>query len=69
MPLRRPPCTLKHPLPTQHLEQLWLSYNNISSLNGLDKMKNLKILYVGNNKISDIKVCTLLLSVPASHPS
>lgn len=47
-----------------HLEQLWLSYNNISSLNGLDKCKALKVLYVGNNKISDIKEIHKLVSMP-----
>lgn len=40
---------------SDHLEQLWLSYNHISSLNGLEKCKNLKVLYIGNNKISDLK--------------
>merc|ERR1719238_1876300 len=32
---------------SDHLEQLWLSYNHISSLNGLEKCKNLKVLYIG----------------------
>lgn len=38
-----------------HLEQLWISYNNISSLSGLERCSKLKVLYIGNNKISDLK--------------
>ncbi|KAG8347299.1 putative Leucine rich repeat Leucine Rich repeats (2 copies) [Trypanosoma vivax] len=34
------------------LEQLWLSYNKIDKLTGLDKLKNLKVLYMSNNLIS-----------------
>jgi dynein light chain 1 len=33
------------------LEQLWLSYNKIDKLSGLDKLKNLKVLYMSNNLI------------------
>ncbi|CBH17522.1 dynein light chain, putative [Trypanosoma equiperdum] len=35
-----------------HLEQLWLSYNKIDKLTGLDKLKSLKVLYMSNNLIS-----------------
>lgn len=34
------------------LEQLWLSYNKIDKLTGLDKLKNLKILYMSNNMVN-----------------
>ena len=34
------------------LEQLWISYNRIDKLSGLDKLKSLKILYISNNQIS-----------------
>lgn len=34
------------------LEQLWISYNKIDKLSGLDKLKNLKVLYMSNNAIS-----------------
>ncbi|EPY34235.1 dynein light chain 1, axonemal [Strigomonas culicis] len=34
------------------LEQLWISYNKIDKLTGLDKLKSLKILYASNNLIS-----------------
>merc|ERR1711865_183237 len=37
------------------LEQLWISYNNISSLAGIEKLKALKVLFMSNNKISDFK--------------
>ena len=46
-----------------HLEQLWMSFNSISSLNGLEKCKVLKVLYVGNNKISDVKEIHKLANV------
>ena len=34
------------------LEQLWISYNKIDKLSGLDKLKNLKVLYMSNNQIA-----------------
>ncbi|KAL9647684.1 hypothetical protein ABK040_015173 [Willaertia magna] len=34
------------------LTQLWISYNYIASLAGIEKLKKLKVLYVGNNKIA-----------------
>lgn len=35
------------------LEELWISYNKIDKLSGLDKLKNLKILYMSNNQVSN----------------
>lgn len=46
------------------LEQLWISYNLISSLNGIEKLKTLKVLFVGNNKITDIKEIARLAELP-----
>eukprot|EP00796_Vickermania_ingenoplastis_P007449 gene7449-5247_t len=34
------------------LEQLWISYNKIDKLTGLDKLKNLRTLYMSNNLIA-----------------
>mmetsp|Transcript_30936 Transcript_30936/g.100749 ORF Transcript_30936/g.100749 Transcript_30936/m.100749 type:complete len:204 (+) Transcript_30936:76-687(+) len=34
------------------LEELWLSYNQITSLSNIDKLTKLKVLYVANNKIA-----------------
>lgn len=33
------------------LEELWISYNQIEKLNGVECCKKLKVLYVSNNKI------------------
>jgi len=33
------------------LEQLWLSYNQIASLAGVEKLVNLQVIYMSNNKI------------------
>ena len=33
------------------LEQLWVSYNQIGSLAGIEKLHNLQVLYISNNKI------------------
>merc|ERR1712216_504296 len=33
------------------LEQLWVSYNQIASLAGIEKLHNLQVLYMSNNKI------------------
>jgi dynein light chain 1 len=35
------------------LEQLWVSYNEISSLDGLQGMNKLQVLYISNNSIKD----------------
>lgn len=35
------------------LEELWISYNQISSLDGLNSCSKLQVLYMTNNKISD----------------
>lgn len=35
------------------LEQLWLSYNEISSLDGLQGMNKLEVLYMSNNSIKE----------------
>merc|ERR1711977_70352 len=50
---------------SDHLQELWLSYNNISSLAGLEKCSVLHTLYVGNNKIADVKEVQRLLTMPA----
>merc|ERR1712070_489456 len=47
-----------------HLEQLWASYNSISTLNGLDKCTKLKVLYVGNNKINSWQEIEKLKDLP-----
>merc|ERR1712054_748279 len=46
------------------LEQLWISYNQIASLAGIEKLKCLKSLYVGNNKIADVKEVQRLSELP-----
>merc|ERR1719353_2840103 len=33
------------------LEQLWISYNQIASFAGIEKLVNLQVLYASNNKI------------------
>jgi len=48
-----------------HLEQLWISYNKISSLSGLERCQKLKILYAGNNNVSDLKEVQKLQALPA----
>lgn len=39
----------------ESLEQLWISYNEISSLDGIKDCIKLKVLYISNNMIADIK--------------
>ena len=46
------------------LEQLWLSYNNLTSLAGVEKLKKLKVLYCGNNKISSWSEIDRLKDLP-----
>ncbi len=35
------------------LRELWLSYNNIEKLDGLQPCTKLQVLYIGNNKIKN----------------
>ena len=55
------------------LQQLWLSYNNISKLDGLPPLPQLKVLYLANNLIRDLKdlepVPTSVEARPASRAS
>jgi dynein light chain 1 len=37
------------------LQQLWLSYNMVSKLEGLKALPQLKVLYLANNLIRDVK--------------
>jgi len=46
------------------LEELWLSYNSISSLDGLAPCTALRVLYIGNNKISDWAEVDKLAALP-----
>ena len=46
------------------LEQLWVSYNQIGTLAGIEKLHNLQILFISNNKIADWKEVERLASLP-----
>jgi len=46
------------------LEELWLSYNNLERLNGVESCKKLKVLYASNNKIKEWAGITCLASLP-----
>lgn len=35
------------------LEELWMSYNLVEKLAGVEKLSNLRVLYLGNNKVRD----------------
>lgn len=36
---------------SESLEELWLSYNQVEKLTGLAALKNLRVLYLSNNRI------------------
>eukprot|EP00049_Salpingoeca_infusionum_P007939 m.128204 g.128204 ORF g.128204 m.128204 type:complete len:190 (-) comp13866_c1_seq6:2174-2743(-) len=42
------------------LEELWISYNNIEKLKGIDVLSELKVLYISNCKIADWKQVEIL---------
>lgn len=46
------------------LEQLWISYNNIEKLTGIEKLQKLKIVYASNNKIKDWGEVARLSTLP-----
>lgn len=35
------------------LEELWMSYNLVERLAGVEKLSNIRVLYLGNNKVRD----------------
>ena len=47
------------------LEELWISYNQITTLDGLDQLKNLQCLYMGNNNIKAWAELDKLKDLPA----
>ncbi|GMI10595.1 hypothetical protein TrLO_g13786 [Triparma laevis f. longispina] len=49
----------------ESLEQLWISYNQITTLDGLADLKNLQILYISNNNIKSWAELDKLASLPA----
>ena len=46
------------------LEELWLSYNQISSLDGLQACQRLRVLYLSNNAIKDWAELDKLAGLP-----
>merc|ERR1719426_165307 len=46
------------------LEQLWISYNQIGSLAGVEKLVNLQVLFASNNKIQSLADVERLQSMP-----
>lgn len=46
------------------LEQLWISYNLIEKLNGIEKLQKLKVFYASNNKIKDWTEVARLANLP-----
>merc|ERR1712054_400053 len=46
------------------LEQLWISYNLITSLDGLQGLTNLTTLYMSNNNLKSFAELTKLTSLP-----
>ncbi|GAB0091908.1 Leucine-rich repeat [Sergentomyia squamirostris] len=37
------------------LEELWMSYNNLTNLNGLESLTKLRVFYISHNRIRDWK--------------
>merc|ERR1719421_2018176 len=46
------------------LEQLWISYNQLGSFSGIEKLVNLQVLYASNNKIGAFAEVERLQSLP-----
>ena len=51
------------------LQQLWLSYNNISKLDGLPPLPQLRVLYLANNLIRDLKEIESLPQTLEARPA
>eukprot|EP01029_Cantina_marsupialis_P015696 TRINITY_DN34517_c1_g1_i1.p1 TRINITY_DN34517_c1_g1~~TRINITY_DN34517_c1_g1_i1.p1 ORF type:complete len:188 (-),score=56.35 TRINITY_DN34517_c1_g1_i1:165-728(-) len=46
------------------LEEFWVSYNQIASLDGLSSLNNLRVLYMSNNLIRDWSELSKLAALP-----
>lgn len=42
-----------------NLQELHLASNNLKQIDGIDKLKNLKILELGFNKIEVVNICQI----------
>lgn len=51
------------------LEELWISYNLIKKLDGIENMKKLKVFYMSNNNVSDWNELSKLTSLRNSLES
>lgn len=47
-----------------HLEELWISYNNIEKIKGVSVLKALRVLYMGNNAVKDWAEFNRLAEIP-----
>ncbi|EDQ91927.1 uncharacterized protein MONBRDRAFT_17815 [Monosiga brevicollis MX1] len=47
------------------LEELWISYNNLDKLKGIEVLQKLKVFFCSNNKLADWKQIELLRQLPA----
>lgn len=50
--------------PTFDMQELWISYNPIDKLTGVEKLKTLKVLFMGNCKVSAEKEFQKLAELP-----
>ncbi|KAH3864681.1 hypothetical protein DPMN_027706 [Dreissena polymorpha] len=46
------------------LEELWISYNNIEKLKGINVLKKLKVLYIRVNNVKDMSEFSKLVDLP-----
>jgi len=47
-----------------NLEELWVSYNEIDKLSGIECLQKLKVLYMSNNQIRDLEELEVLKNLP-----
>jgi dynein light chain 1, axonemal len=52
---------------TDSLEELWLSYNQIERLTGVEKLGRLRVLFLSNNRIKDWSEVERLASIGAKY--
>lgn len=46
------------------LEQLWISYNIIEKMKGIEALKKLEVLYIGNNNFKSLNEINQLNALP-----
>ncbi|KAM8876637.1 dynein axonemal light chain 1-like isoform 2-T2 [Synchiropus picturatus] len=58
------PCLIQEPV-RDTLEELWISYNSIEKMDGIQNLKKMSVLYMSNNQVKDWGEFSKLADLPS----